>query len=210
MIKTIVLKNILIIITILCFSSVHAQYEWTPAKVILKNGTSFRGLVKFPMHSGGLVSIGNTKFKYKKSRKSNIINYGADALDTVIFGDEQFAIVQYQYVSIKKNKSVLMELVTSGIVNLYTRTVSQYSNTFMGNQNFPTSTTIDYNAQYYLKRKEENVATLIAGPNSFASFNYKAKKYFSDCEKIIGYLENELYDLNNLTELVDDYNLLCE
>ena len=202
-------KIILILVTILYFSSIHAQYEWTPAKVILKNGSSFRGLVKFPMHSGGLVSIGSTKFKYKKNSKSNTEKYGSDALDKVIFGDEQFATVEYQYVPIKKNKSVLMVLLVSGNVNLYSRTVSHYNNTFIGDQDFPTST-IDYNSQYYLIRETEQVATMIEGQNSFGSFINKAKKYFSDCEKIIYYLDNELYHSNNLLELVEDYNLLCE
>ncbi len=204
------LKRILIVFSILCFSFANAQYEWTPAKVILKNGTSFRGLVKFPIHSGGLVSIGSTKFKYKKNKKSNVVKYGAESLDMVIFGDEEFAVLKYQYVPIKKNKFVLMQIVVSGNVSLYSRVVSHYSNTFMGDQDFPTSTTIDYDSQYYLKRESESVATLIVNPNSLISFNNRAKQYFSDCEKIIGYLEHELYDINNLDELVDDYNLLCE
>ena len=47
----------------------HNMMKWTPAKIILNNGYSFRGLVKFPMHSGGLISIGKTEFKYKKKQK---------------------------------------------------------------------------------------------------------------------------------------------
>ena len=72
------IKKVLIILTILCFSKVFAQYEWTPAKVILKDGTSFKGLVKFPMHSGGLISMGSTKFKYKKNRKASTEKYGSE------------------------------------------------------------------------------------------------------------------------------------
>ena len=203
-------KKIILIITILYFSQIHAQYEWTPAQVILKNGSSFRGLVKFPMHSGGLISIGSTEFKYKKSSKSSTEKYGSDTVDKVIFGDEQFATLQYQFVPINKNKSVLMELVISGTVNLYTRTVSQYTSTFMGNQNFPTSTTIDYNSQYYLKREKEEVAELIAGQKSLGSFIYKAKNYFSDCTEIMGYLDDDVYHENDLIQLVEDYNLLCK
>lgn len=146
----------------------------------------------------------------KKNSKSTTEKYGSDTVDKVIFGDEQFATAEYQYVPINTNKSVLMELVISGSVNLYTRTVSQYNNTFIGNQNFPTSTTIDYNSQYYLKRKEEEVAELLAGQKSLGSFVYKAKKYFSDCSEIVCYLDNGLYHENNLIQLVEDYNLLCE
>jgi hypothetical protein len=63
--------------------------------------------------------------------------------------------------------------------------------------------------QYYVKRKNEKSAKLIAGPNNFKSFITKAKTYFSDCEKIVYYLDNDLYNIDNITELVDDYNLLC-
>ena len=195
----------------LFFSSVQAQYDnWTPAKVILKNGTSFRGWVKFPKHSGGLISIGTTKFKYRKNRKGKTQQYGSDSVDEIVFGDEEFTTVHYKYVPIKKNKSVLMELVVRGKVNLYTRTVLMEGGTFTNNPNL-TSNTIYYDDfQYYLIRNGEQNATLIAGPNSFSNFIYKAKRYFSDCSKIIYYLDNELYELNNIVELVDDYNLLCE
>lgn len=204
------LKNILIIFTILCFSSVNAQYEWTPAKVILKNGTSFRGLVKFPKHSGGLISIGSTEFKYKKKKKSTTKKYGSDTVDQVIFGDEDFTTVHYKYVPIKKKKSVLMERVVRGKANLYTRTVLKSNSTFTGDPNFPSTATYYDDTQFYLIRDNEQKATLIAGPNSFGSFIFLAKKYFSDCSKIIYYLESELYEFNNIIELVDDYNLLCE
>ena len=201
------------IILTLIFFACHlgfSQYEWTPAQVILKNGTSFRGLVKFPIHSGGLVSIGTTEFKYKKKRKSRVEKYGQETVDKVIFGDEQFATVEYQYVPISKNKSVLMELMVSGKVNLYTRTVSRYSYNFMENESLPTSSTIDYNSEYYLKREKEIKATLISGPKIFSSFNQSVKQYFSDCQEISDYIESDLYDLNNLFQLVDDYNLLCQ
>jgi hypothetical protein len=203
-------KKILLILTILCFYSVHAQYDWTPAKVILKDGTSFRGLVKFPLHSGGLISIGSTAFKYKKNKKSPKKKYGSDSIEEVIFGDEDFTTVHYKYVPIKKKKSVLMELVVRGRVNLYTRSVLKSHNMFTGNSNFPSTTTYYEDSQFYFKRNNEQTAKLIAGPNSFGRFISKAKDYFSDCSKIVDYLENRLYDLNNLIELVDDYNLLCD
>lgn len=204
------LKNIILTSIFFACHLGFSQYEWTPAQVILKNGTSFRGLVKFPIHSGGLVSIGTTDFKYKKKRKSGTEKYGQETVYKVVFGDEQFAIVEYQYVPINKNKSVLMELLVSGKVNLYTRTVSRYNTYFMGNGNFPTSSTIDYNSEYYLKRDNEIKATLISGPKIFSTFNQRAKQYFSDCQEISDYIESDLYDLNNLFQLVDDYNLLCQ
>ena len=92
------LKNLTIIFAIICFSSVHAQYEWTPAKVTLKNGTSFRGLVQFPKHSNNLIFIGSSKFKYKKksTNKAVTLNKAIEDLvskpsglqgDSVSYGD---------------------------------------------------------------------------------------------------------------------------
>jgi len=210
-----VLKNILVIITILCFSLGHAQYEWTPAKVILKNGNTFRGLVKFPKHSGGLVSIGSTDFKYKKKRKSKTERYGYQTVEEVIFGDEEFTTVHYKYVPIKAKKYVLLELIVNGKANLYSRTVLKFDNNFTGNpkmDNDPMKNPGYYydDTQFFLLREDEKKATLIAGPNSFGNFITKAQKYFSDCSKIVDYLESELYELNDIIELVDDYNLLCE
>jgi hypothetical protein len=206
-----VIKNILTILIIISLSSVHAQYDaWTPAKVILKNGTSFRGLVKFPKHSGGLISIGSTDFKYKKKRKSKTQKFRHETVEEVIFGDVEFTTLHYKYVPIKPNKHVLLEQIINGKASLYSRTVLKFQRIFIGDPNIQSNGYYYDDTQYYLIRKDELSAKLIAGPNSFSSFISKAKKYFADCEKIADYLEHELYDLNNLIELVDDYNLLCE
>ncbi len=205
------IKKIIIIFTVLFFSSTHAQYDnWTPAKIILKNGTSFRGLVKFPKHSGGLVSIGSTDFKYRKKRKAKTQKYGHETVEEIIFGDVEFTTLHYKYVPIKPNKYVLLEQVISGKVSLFSRTVLRFQRTFVNNLNIPSTGYYYDDTQYYLMRKDEKSAKLIADPNSFGTFISKAKKYFSDCKKIVDYLEHELYNLKNLIELVEDYNLLCE
>ena len=192
------IKKILIVFAIFCFSSIHAQYdEWTPAKIILKNGTSFRGLVKLPTHSGvnlsseGTMSLGSNKVQYKKNRKSPKKKYGSDTLDEVIFGDEEFTTVHYKFIPIKKNKSVIMELIVRGNVSLYK------ANSFE-------------NPKFYLIRHNEQVARLFIDSNNSRTFISRAKKYFSDCKNIVYYLESELYSFDNLIELVEDYNLLCE
>ncbi|MFL1012743.1 hypothetical protein [Flavisericum labens] len=205
------IKKIIIILSIFYFSSIHAQYdEWTPAKVILKNGISFRGLVKFPKHSGGIISIGSTEFKYKKKKKSKTQKYGHETVEEVIFGDEEFTTLHYKYIPIKPKKYVLLEQIINGKTSLFSRTVMKFQRTIVGYPNNQSNGYYYDDTQYYLIRKGEGSAKLIAGPNSFGTFISKAKKYFSDCEKILYYLENELYDLNNLIELVEDYNLLCE
>lgn len=193
----------------LCFSSIQAQHEWTPAKVILKNDSSFRGLVKLPKHSG-LVSIGSTKFKYKKNRKAKTRKLGHETVEEIIFGVEQFATVHYKYVPIKKNKYVLMELMVSGKASLYLRNVSNYHIASVPDSNAIQTGYYYDSTQYFFIRDNELMAKLVAGPNSYRGFIILAKKYFSDCEKIVDYLEHELYDLSNIDELVEDYNLICE
>lgn len=205
-----VIKRILTILTIFCFSLVHAQYEWTPAEVILKNGTSFTGLVKFPKYSGGLVSIGTTEFKYKINEKSKTEKYGHDTVDEVIFGDEDIAAFRYKYVPITEKKYVLLEQIVKGKVTLYSRTVLTFQNTLVANPNILSSGNYSDNTEFYLMREGEQKATLIDGPYIFVSFVSKTKIYFSDCSKIVDYLDSGLYTFENVVELVEDYNLLCE
>ena len=185
-------RTLLIIFSFFVFSSVYSQNDdWIPAKVILKNGTWFRGLVKLPtdsrtnLSSEGKISIKTNKVLFKKNKKSEIVRYGSDTLEEVVFGDEQFATEHYKYVPIRKNKLVLMERVISGKVELYKV----------------------YNKYYLFRKGEEKVLQIVDSFNIF--YASRAKKYFSDCDKIVYYLENELYTLDNLYELVDDYNLLC-
>ena len=98
-----------------------------------------------------------------------------------------------KYVPIKKNKSVLMVLIVNGKVNLYSRTVLQSYSTFTGNPNMPSTATYYQSAQFYLIRDNEQKAKLINGSSSLVGFISKTKSYFSDCEKIVSYLDNQLY-----------------
>ena len=60
------INNILVGVAFFCVSTIYGQYDWTEAKVILKKGTSFKGLVKLPRHSGQILLANSTDFKYKK------------------------------------------------------------------------------------------------------------------------------------------------
>lgn len=201
-------KTILFILTFFCVFTIQAQYDWTPAKIILKDGTSFRGLVKLPIDSGGLVSIGSTKFKYKKNKKAPNEKLGKETVEEVIFDVEGIATSHYKYVPINYNKYALLEQVVNGKVSLYSRIVSKNEKSINFDPNIKSSG--NYYTQFYFLRKNENKAILINYTNSYKVFVINAIKYFSDCSLIVDYLDNGLYDLNNLIELVEDYNLLCE
>jgi hypothetical protein len=194
--------------------SLNAQYDaWTPAKVVLKNGTSFRGLVKFPKHSGGLISIGTTDFKYRRKRKAKTVKYGHETVEEVIFGDEDFTTVHFKYVPITAKRHVLMEEILEGKVSLFSRTVQNFEDPDAIIDTNPDIDETGYyydSSQYFVIRANEKKATLIAGPNMANTFLRRAKDYFYDCEKIVGYLEDELYTQNDLFDLIEDYNLFCE
>ncbi|WP_411766044.1 hypothetical protein [Winogradskyella sp. A3E31] len=203
-------KIIFLIITILYSLSVGAQFEWTPAKVIFNDGSSSRGFVKFPKHSGGLISIGSTKIKFRKKRKSTTEKFGNESVEEVVFGDEEFTTAHFKYVPIKKNKYVLMELIIEGKVNLFKRTVLKSTSTPSTNPVIPQNVTYYDDTQFFLFRNDGEKAKLIAGPNSIGLFSAKAQKYFDDCPKILEYIEAGLYNIEDLVQLVKDYNLLCD
>lgn len=210
------IKKVIVLITILCFWSANAQFEWTPAKVILKGGESFRGLVRFPKHFGNIITIGSSKFKYRKNRKSKVEKLGHETVEEVVFGDEDFTTVHFKYVPVSKNRFILMEEIINGKVSLYARTLLKTKTEFrwerheewLGTED---DRTIYYDdVDYYLMRPLEDTATKITNELTNSMFRRIMKKYFEDCEKIVGYLEDELYDGNELLQLVEDYNLLCE
>lgn len=215
------LKHSFILLLALFCSAIYAQNgEWIPAKVILKNGTSFRGFVKFPYSSSTFrsadgqweqkfdlkkeeltyeyeknenpfsltISTNSRKIIFRKTKKSPKIKYDETELEEVVFGDEQFAVERYRFVSVTDKKSLIMQIIMEGKVNLYKA-----------------------KSIYYVKKDKEKTATIISkkGVSDYISL-INAKAYFSDCEKIIYYLENDLYRYDNIEELVDDYNLLCD
>lgn len=88
-----------------------------------------------------------------------------------------------------------------------------YNNNFSTINNLPTQrnyiTEID--KEYFVLRENEYAATALISLNTFSKpFIEAAKKYFSDCKDILKYLEHDLYDEQNVIELIEDYNLLCE
>lgn len=109
-------------------------------------------------------------------------------------------MVNYRY--------VLMELVVRGKASLFARTVLKSDTNYWG-PNMTSTVTFYDDTQLFLIRSYESKAQLIAGPNSSGSFVSIAKKYFADCEKIADYLEYDVYELKNVVELVEDYNLFC-
>ncbi len=203
-------RTLVLVFTLLYVSNLNAQFTWTPAKVILKNGESFRGLVKFPKNFNSLITIGSSKFKYRKNKKSKVQKLGSDTVEEVVFGDEDFRTVHFKYVSVSKNRSILMEEIISGKVSLFARTTLT-TETIVDYTLEDYETTIYYDKiDYYLIKETETKATKVPAVTTKYMFKSFIKKYFEDCNKLVGYIEDELYSRNELLELVEDYNLLCD
>lgn len=175
------MNKIVLVLSLYFVSFNYAQYdEWIPARVILKSGDSFRGLVKLPQRTGfnvsydSNISFGSKKVLFRKNKKSKTEKYRSKVVDEIIFGDERFATEHYQYVSINRNKSIIMERVIDGKVSLYKR----------GNR-------------YYLLKDSDEVSTQIVNSDK-VFFNSKVKAYFSGCKKITNYINNKLYDSENV------------
>ena len=128
-------KNIILIISILSFSLSYGQYNWTPGKVILKNGDTLKGLLKIPMTSGSLLSFSKNKLEYKKDKKGKRNKFDNTQVDKILFyGISNPNLGYYEYVPLTRKKMALFKLIRNGKVKLYVRTIKiTVSTGFEGN-----------------------------------------------------------------------------
>jgi hypothetical protein len=203
-------KNLLIILIFTCSLS-YGQYDWTPGKVILKNGQTLKGLLKIPRVTIGLLSIPKSKLEYKKNKKGKKKKFDKTQVDKVYFGTSNPNVGYYEYVPISNKRMALFKLIRNGKVKLYMRTIKVGVNTGFQNQK-----KVKKRKEYYIIRKNEKKATRVLRDwdglsiGNLESFKNYMKKYFSDCSNIVTYIKNDLYEDFDIAQIVDDYNLLCE
>lgn len=208
-------KKIILIISILICSLSYGQYDWTPGKLVLKNGETLKGLLKVPQVTHGLLSFPKNKLEYKKDKKGKKKKFDETQVDKVFFGTSNPNVGYYEYVSIPSSigtKTIaLVKLIRNGNVRLYTRTIKIGVNTGFQNQK-----KVEKRKEYFIIRKNEKIATRVLREwdglsiGNLKSFKNYMKKYFSDCTDIVTYIENDIYEDFDIAEIVDDYNLLCE
>jgi hypothetical protein len=205
-------KHIIIIITILTFSTSFAQYNWTPGKLYLKNGEVLKGYIKIPTSSIPLtpISLGRSKLKYKTKLGSKTEKFDQTQVDKVYFGTSNPNLGYYEYVPLTKNKMLLFKLIRNGKVNLYTRTIKSHVRIDISNQNGLYDTKEIKIKEYLLKRENEPIATLVLNNADLRSFKNSVKKYFSDCADIVSFIEDDIYEEYDIHQIVEDYNLICE
>lgn len=136
---------------------------------------------------------------------------------------------------IKKGKTNLYIRTVKTTVNpnYKVRSYSQYTVSAGGN-NIPMGGYAPYGIikkikEYYLIRQNEIIALQIIGQKeniamaitnyddapkflekTLNNFENEVKTYFSDCADLVKYIENKLYDEYDITQMVEDYNLICE
>ncbi|WP_179348862.1 hypothetical protein [Winogradskyella pacifica] len=214
-------KNIILIISILSFSLSYGQYNWTSGKVILKNGDTLKGLLKIPMTSGSLLSFSKNKLEYKKDKKGKKKKFDKTEVHKIYFsGISNPDLGYYEYVPLTSNKMALFKLIRNGKVKLYIRTIKITVNTgFEGNNPIGSGKKVKKIKEYYMIRETEKVATRVFQESDGLSIAYKAslrtfknymKEYFSDCDNVLSYINDDLYEDFDVKQIIEDYNLLCE
>uniref|UniRef100_UPI0026111CC9 hypothetical protein n=1 Tax=uncultured Algibacter sp. TaxID=298659 RepID=UPI0026111CC9 len=218
-------KRYILIILILTFSQSYGQYDWTPGKIILNSGKSLKGLVKIPLTSGSFIELKSTKIQFRKDEKSKKFKYDSKTVNRIYFSTFDKDIGFYEYVWVSKNKMALFKLIRNGKVKLYTRTIKFIENQFENKQfeqnefNKPFSKNKYKKAkEYYIIKSGENIAIpiikekdiMLFKKENLRLFKKKALNYFADCKEVVSYIENDLYEDFDISQIVEDYNLLCE
>ena len=190
------MKLVLQLIFLLFINFAHSQ-DYRVATIFFNDSTSIKGF--------GEIKNNTIYFKVRQEDKSDKWSY--DIAKGLTFSEYGF-YEKYEYVKFEKQlKPRIMEVVEEGDVTLYKDAKLFYTSN--GNSNFGKipvniSTFENMSVTFYVKRKSEEYATDI-----IFSFKTRAKKYFSDCEKIIEKINNRNFTKNNITDMVFYYNEYC-
>lgn len=208
------MKNkIILLLCALTLTFSYGQYDWTKGKLILKNGDTLIGQIKLPMISKDLIAInGKEKVKFRKNRKSKKVKYDEDQVQKVIFRNSDTEVAYFEYIQTSKNKRGLFKIISNGKATLYARSVSVSSSTPMymagpngGTWNHWHYSFNDFN-EFYVSRKNEEIASPLITARISRSFKKRAMEYFSDCPEVVSKLEDRTYIKDDIKDVVDEYN----
>ncbi len=200
------MKKIAFIVILLISALGFAQKNWTSGKVVLKDGTTLKGLIK----------TSKSKLSFKKNSNAKVYKFGETKVNKVFFGTNNPGIGYYEFTKLFPNRVRLLKVIAKGKTKLYHRTVKRATNdgyTMPMSSNNGFSTPINHRRiwvkEYYVIRDGEKYATKLIGNNQLIPFKDKAKKYFYDCKDVVKYIENDLYEEHDIIELINDYNDIC-
>lgn len=199
-----------------CFMTValtYGQYSWTDGELVLKNGTTLKGQIKLPMISKNLIAFnGKEKVNYRKNKKSKKIKYDESQVEKVIVRNPDNEVAYFEYIQTSKRKKGLFKIISSGKATLYARSVSMTSSTpiYMagptgGVWNHWVYSFSDFN-EFYVLRKNEQIASPLITARISSSFKKRAMEYFEDCPELVSKLDKKTYVKENIKEVVEEYN----
>lgn len=190
-------KLIITLILSLLIATATAQHRREKAKLYFKDGTELVGFAK----------IKSKKLNfYKEKRKGKVVKYNFEDLKYFeIKYDGKY--VSFYYKKIKgKDRSMLMELITTGKVILYRRAVSQKGDihTFNGGIGTPMGMP-DKKISYYMAKNETDDVIKFK-----QKFKKEAKAFFKDCKQLVELIGTKNYRRKDILDIVDYYNNDCE
>lgn len=212
------MKNTIFYLFVFVFGSCvyikkSSSVQFDEAIVELNNGEKLAGKVSFPLLEE------DTKLKIKQNNKTKKIKKNEIAKVTFkssVTNVEYYNLSYKDYNDkIRKNKK-MMSLNIKGKINLYTTisiSMDSYTDNFMNK-----SSRIKFKQKiitdYYCKKENEEVATLLyrklSNDQKVVNKNYpfkeRAIKYFADNQEIRQKIENEEFNYNNITDLINFYN----
>jgi hypothetical protein len=180
------------------FINVTFSQDYREATIVFNDSTSIKGFAE----------IKNNEIYFKLKQEDKPDKWSYDIAKGIIFSGYGFSGKLEYLKSGKNSKPKILEVIEEGNINLYRESRMYYTsngNTTAGK--LPTNfSTYEFTTEtFYVKKKSEEFATDI----SF-SFKTTAKKYFSDCEKIIEKIKNGKFTRKNIPDMVFYYNEYCD
>ena len=195
------MRTLLVIISLVIGFQLSAQATKQRATLYFKNGEVKKAYARI---SGYNVRYSDKAFKGKEKK----VNY--KELDHIeLRNGDKLIHVYYKQVKGKK-KPRLMELIVDGKAKLY-RILDVYDGAQMlpfknmrNNKNY--SGEKNLNTRYFLESKDGDGTVFRIKKN----FEKEAKKYFSDCEKLVKLIGTKGFRKKDLLDIVLFYNEECE
>lgn len=189
--------KIIIPFLFLLFINFAFGQDYRQAKIIFNDSTSIKGF--------GEIKNNEIYFKVKQEDKPTKWSYDiAKGLTFYGYGFSE----KYEYIKCDKHsKPKILEVIEEGNVTLYKDSRIFYTGNFtpsVGHLPTNISSFENISETFYVKRESEEFAT-----NIFFSFKTSAKKYFSDCLKIIEQINNRKFTKENIPDMVFYYNEYC-
>lgn len=207
-------KNRFLLSVVLFFvSAFFASAQYSSGVITMKNGEKIECQVNNN-------SLYGEKVLYKLNAKAKAIKVPAKDVYTVVFPDEEGNVAVFENVTnvnwkdymkgnFKKTESSLINLIEYGDVSLYRRSVQNYTDGVL------TSTT----HSYVCRKKDTDIAVFIGtvrnGRVIGTKFRTTAKggldevymKLFGDCKDLCNMISSKKLTLENIEEIVHEYNV---